>query len=683
MSDNIRILLQYPFRTALLIITLICGFHYKTFAGSESTKHALIIAVGDYPVSSGWDVISSTNDVDIMKSALIKQGFIEEDIVILKDSFATKEGICQELENLAQNTNSGDVVVIHFSGHGQQIMDNNGNNDEIDNYDESIIPYDAKSRFNTDYKGENHLRDDELMILIDNIRKKLGDKGDLLVILDSCHSGTATRGLSKSRGTYVRFEDPEFKNRQSADEVHNEFDLVANEISTGINLSPLVVISGAKQEELNYEYHDSELNRYFGSLSYSLSKVLAKISPDATYRSLFDEVRVEMNIIAPRQSPQIEGDIDKKIFGGDAINQQKYFVVDSWINDSTLTINAGKLVGLYDGTKIGVYPPNTLNTDSVIPITYGRIINATIVEADIILEKPIEKTRALNTSVFVEEQNFGELKVRILIGKIKNRSLKQKLISEIEKNPSFILVENEPDIAVDLIDPSCRDSICLITRDEQMLTEIDQKSQDDDYIINRISKVLKNYMQAQLIKSIQIEDASLRISFEIIPVSVRLSGSRYVVDKRLDVPADFSSPGGNVTFEEGQPFLIKVKNFGYEKVFFQIIDIQSNNDIKSLIPVPGREPSEYVIEPGTQKELADIFVFAPPFGMEMFKLIGTRDPIDLSTIVSTRGVNTRAYKSPFEQLFAQSYIQTRAATLSVPPESVHVSSLLFEIQKKH
>ena len=101
----------------------------------------------------------------------------------------------------------GDIVVLHYSGHGQQIYDDDG--DEIDGYDEAIIPYDGKISFKTGkYGGENHLRDDELGRMINQIRKKIGQAGDVIVILDSCHSGTATRDFSPSRGTDIKFEIP-------------------------------------------------------------------------------------------------------------------------------------------------------------------------------------------------------------------------------------------------------------------------------------------------------------------------------------------------------------------------------------------------------------------------------------------------------------------------------------------
>src|SRR5690606_38059030 len=158
----------------------------------SSEKHALIIAIGDYPAEGGWSQISSANDVPLIKSALLTQGFAESNITTLIDNQATKQGIEDAFTALAKRIKKGDIVVIHYSGHGQQIFDDNG--DEVDGLDEAIVPYDAFVKYTNNYKGENHLRDDELGNIIANFRNKLGENGQLLVILDSCHSGSATRG---------------------------------------------------------------------------------------------------------------------------------------------------------------------------------------------------------------------------------------------------------------------------------------------------------------------------------------------------------------------------------------------------------------------------------------------------------------------------------------------------------
>src|SRR5437764_11817062 len=93
----------------------------------EPNKIALIVAVSKYPANSGWGQLSSINDVKLIKDALIRQGFKEENIKVLTDKQATLAGMINSMDkDLIQKIKPGDIAVFHFSGHGQQIEDDNG-----------------------------------------------------------------------------------------------------------------------------------------------------------------------------------------------------------------------------------------------------------------------------------------------------------------------------------------------------------------------------------------------------------------------------------------------------------------------------------------------------------------------------------------------------------------------------
>ncbi|MEZ5196629.1 MAG: caspase family protein [Bacteroidales bacterium] len=586
---------------------LILALFIVTFVFSEPTKHALIIAVGNYPAEGGWSQISSANDVALINDVLLKQGFDSKNIKVIGDSQAKKENIVDELTRLSEKIRKGDIVVLHFSGHGQQIMDNN--NDELDGYDESIIPYDANVYFSKNYHGENHLRDDELTVLLNGIREKLGTEGNILVILDSCHSGTATRGLAKSRGTDVKFEEPGYS--PAEDEDKDNFAEI--ESSDGQeNLAPMVLISGASQEELNYEYIDRNSEISYGSLSYSFSKALSEATPETTYRALFDKIKVEMNMIAPRQSPQIEGDIDMKLFGGGAVDQKPYFMVDEWLDDKTVTINAGNLMGLFDGSVVEFYDINTTNPADADAWATGTILNSSAVNSDIILDNPLSELKARDSWIFVTEQNFGQLKVKVKIANLKNITLEQQITKECEHLPSIELVNKDPELIIETLDKN--KTIRVITADELEIFSKNIATEEPGAITNELVQSLKNYGQANLIKKIELVDPDLNVFFEILPITVKRSGSRWIEDQRLDI--ETKTTNGNLEFKDGDCFKIKVKNNGYAVAYYQILDIQPNNNINILVPNENRTASEYIIYMEKKKELGEIFVFGEPMVMK-------------------------------------------------------------------
>jgi uncharacterized caspase-like protein len=78
---------------------------------------------------------------------------------------------------LVQGCQPGDSLVFHFSGHGSQQKDYNG--DELDGYDETLCP--------TDFETQGMIVDDEINAVI---VKPISHGVKLHAIIDACHSGT-------------------------------------------------------------------------------------------------------------------------------------------------------------------------------------------------------------------------------------------------------------------------------------------------------------------------------------------------------------------------------------------------------------------------------------------------------------------------------------------------------------
>lgn len=240
------------YRHILLIFLLL--FAYNALG---QTRYALLIGVGNYPEGSGWNTIHGNNDVAVIKSALIRQGFSEGAMIELTDTSATKENMLKAFEKLAVRLQPEDVVYIHFSGHGQQITDLSG--DEDDGYDEAWIPYDAKKQYEAGvYEGDNHLTDDELNAILTRLRIRVGSKGKIIVVADACHSGSGSRGLPDDtvfvRGTGEKFIIP----------------LQASNVRKKPELTEWLFVAACKPYQTNYEYR-SESGDYYGVLTYVIA----------------------------------------------------------------------------------------------------------------------------------------------------------------------------------------------------------------------------------------------------------------------------------------------------------------------------------------------------------------------------------------------------------------------------
>jgi uncharacterized caspase-like protein len=106
---------------------------------------------------------------------LINNQFAEEE----SDPYRrpTKSNMRLALSWLVQGCQPGDSLVFHFSGHGSQQKDYNG--DELDGYDETLCP--------TDFETQGMIVDDEINAVI---VKPISHGVKLHAIIDACHSGT-------------------------------------------------------------------------------------------------------------------------------------------------------------------------------------------------------------------------------------------------------------------------------------------------------------------------------------------------------------------------------------------------------------------------------------------------------------------------------------------------------------
>ena len=160
-------------------------------AVSAQTRRAIVIGIGQQE-DKAWGKINGDRDVpyvmEMLKNAKFKMGNVKK----LVNQQATKSAIVNAFKALASRSKRGDVVYVHFSGHGQQMKDMH--NDEKDGLDECWIPYDAYRKPCDKDRGEKHLTDDEVNYYLNAIRNKIGDSGKMLVVIDACHSGGATRG---------------------------------------------------------------------------------------------------------------------------------------------------------------------------------------------------------------------------------------------------------------------------------------------------------------------------------------------------------------------------------------------------------------------------------------------------------------------------------------------------------
>ncbi|MEG0915868.1 MAG: caspase family protein [Myroides sp.] len=614
---------------------------------SAAEKYALIIAVGDYPAKGGWSTISSVNDVPLIKGALLLQGFKEANIMTVIDAQATKKGIEEAVGSLEKKIKKGDIVVVHYSGHGQQIFDDNA--DEVDGLDEALVPYDAYVKYTHNYKGENHLRDDELANMIANFRNKLGKDGQLLITLDSCHSGSATRG-QKTRGGQGALVPPDWKKSAGDKKGSGLFE------RTKINkddAAPFIMISGASADELNYEYNG------VGSLSFAFSKAMNELGSDFTYRQLFSTITASMNGIAPKQKPTIEGDIDYKLFKGDYIKQQPYYEVTKVVrNNDIVNINAGEVNRIFKETTVFILPSGTSKVDESKILAKGKVTLSKFNEAIITLDKPLKDTNAKNYWVFIDQPAYGDIAVKVYFdSSVKDVKAKTDVTDFLTKNNlgEVVSAVNDSDVIIDFEKENYKISY---TKGDDSFAGTTASRGD---ALAEIKAKIFNYAQGTYLKGLTVKNENYEFEFKLLPIAFDHATETF---GDLLPETDNTNETGVFKVKAEQDFVVlQVTNKSKKTIYISIVEINTAGEINPFFPSSdcSLNDNERRLAPGQTMVFKDcVYSFGPPYERLVLKGFASDKPLNFQSTVSTRGERS-ANQNPLESFLQDSYNQTRSS----------------------
>jgi uncharacterized caspase-like protein len=161
----------------------------STPTSKKEKAFVFAVGIGDYKDETVPDLPITIDDAEDF-AAKIQQLYTPDsdcDTKILTGSQASKKNITDFLkEAIYAYIDKNTTVFIYFSGHGTQVPDNNG--DEDDSLDEALVPYD----YNSLNVYNSLIMDDDLY----EMYRKIGDSSKkAFVIIDSCFSGGARKGI--------------------------------------------------------------------------------------------------------------------------------------------------------------------------------------------------------------------------------------------------------------------------------------------------------------------------------------------------------------------------------------------------------------------------------------------------------------------------------------------------------
>ncbi|KZT06714.1 uncharacterized protein LAESUDRAFT_725805 [Laetiporus sulphureus 93-53] len=234
---------------------------------SKCTGRKKALCIGINYTGQHRELHGCVNDAKNVREFLIKHyGYNHKDIFVLVDDSThphrqpTRANIINAMHWLVKDAKAHDSLVFHYSGHGGQTKDLDG--DEVDGLDEVIFP--------VDYKWKGHIVDDELhKIMV----KQLPKGCRLTALFDSCHSGSALDL------PYLYHSDGRVKGHSEVTPSH------VKEKSTKADV---ISFSGCTDSQTSADTYQG--GAAVGAMSYAFMKSLND-KPNQTYQQLLLSVR--------------------------------------------------------------------------------------------------------------------------------------------------------------------------------------------------------------------------------------------------------------------------------------------------------------------------------------------------------------------------------------------------------
>lgn len=360
---------------------------------------ALIIGVGDYAAEEVSDLDGTVNDAKTFRDILIDEKGAyrvdKENVCMLIDEQATLLGTLEAFNTfLLDRVDNEDHVTIFFAGHGSQVWEPKGNEEESDGLDETLVLHDSNllvvDAANKPVKMP-HLTDDVFGALLDAVNSKLtaGRSGAhaLTVVLDSCNSLSATRGGNYTSRYFDATSQPSDASSTSypektITEILEEAKLgsisrairatSSPESITDISPPGAVIMSAAGDGRVALEYNGK------GVFTSALVQELALATSPITYGQL--EWRVRSAMRDAYQAPGFHGQLDALVFDSKTAGSGAAHRVE-FVRGNQVTLVGTPVFGvgpdaefrIYDGALAGSINDPTL-AKAVVKITEGTAI---------------------------------------------------------------------------------------------------------------------------------------------------------------------------------------------------------------------------------------------------------------------------------------------------------------------
>ena len=209
---------------------------------AKSSRHALIIGVGQYSAPNIQALAGVGNDVESAHKMAVNMLIPEENIQYLRDKDASALNIENEISKLESRVKAGDRVFIYYSGHGTRWPDAESNG----SCTEGLLASDGQA-----------LSNKQMSNLLGPIAKKT-DK--MMVFYDACHSGGIANQPFKTRSLLANASvlSPKFSSAGTSETCSRPSNMKTRSLTgelnkEGVMPENVVFIAASRPDEVSFD----------------------------------------------------------------------------------------------------------------------------------------------------------------------------------------------------------------------------------------------------------------------------------------------------------------------------------------------------------------------------------------------------------------------------------------------
>lgn len=559
---------------------------------------ALLVGIDRYASDDVSDLSGCANDVTAMRQMLIDlYGAHPEHILTLTDEAATRDAILAAFRtHLIDTATAGGpdataepaAYLFHYSGHGSQAIDST--HTEPDGLDETLVPHDSRLPDHFDIK------DFELGALLDELGK---DTDNVTVILDSCHSGSATRAAAAAVRVGVRRcppdlrEQPDRRPGGTAVTRGGTRGLAGPSDWLDSAGAGYVLLAGCRdrQESSEMETESGVHGAFTHHLIRALSDTgLAGGGVPLTYAELHERVRHDVSHLFRDQVPQCEGACERHVFGGAAPERDPLFTVVER-SGGFFWIDAGMAHGIAQDTVFAVYPPETRKLDDAdAPIGFLDAVEVGAVRSGCTARATDGDGRVaipLHARASIVRLADGAGRKTVLV-EVANTALAAAIASELATDRAAPYLRPIEDGVPELRIGEGPDGIEIQDGAGARLVPpyagAGATAQD---LARAITSDLSTIVRAENVRSIRNQNAS-QIAGR---VKVTFRHVEFDPDTQAPIPGPhwFRLEDGDAVIEDGQRVMIEVEHVHTEPLYIAVFDIDANHAVTPLYPPHGAQ----------------------------------------------------------------------------------------------